>query len=73
MSASDVSSAARMDLRRLLIVLGLLLVVGMTTTAQARIGGGQAGICASCQRKVTLGRFDWVVSRIEQDEEVAAG
>jgi len=33
----------------------------------------QAGICASCQRKVTLGRFDWVVSRIEQDEEIAAG
>ena len=33
----------------------------------------QAGICTSCQRKVTLGRFDWVVSRIEQDEDVFAG
>ncbi|HEY1099354.1 MAG TPA: TIM44-like domain-containing protein [Myxococcota bacterium] len=31
----------------------------------------QAGICTSCDRKITLGRFDWVVSRIEQDEEVA--
>jgi hypothetical protein len=30
----------------------------------------QAGACEYCQTKVTLGRFDWVASRIEQDEEI---
>ena len=30
----------------------------------------QTGACEFCQAKVTLGRFDWVASRIEQDEEV---
>ena len=30
----------------------------------------QAGACEHCQTKVTLGRFDWVASRIEQDEEI---
>lgn len=29
---------------------------------------GQAGICSSCNVKITSGRFDWVLSRIEQDE-----
>lgn len=27
-----------------------------------------AGICRHCQAKVTTGQFDWVLSRIEQDE-----
>ena len=27
-----------------------------------------AGECASCGKKVTMGEFDWVLSRIEQDE-----
>ena len=27
-----------------------------------------AGNCPSCQAKVTAGQFDWVLSRIEQDE-----
>jgi len=27
-----------------------------------------AGECASCEKKVTMGEFDWVLSRIEQDE-----
>ncbi len=31
----------------------------------------QTGICEFCQSKVTLGRFDWVASRIEQDEEIS--
>jgi len=26
------------------------------------------GVCASCQAKVTSGDFDWILSRIEQDE-----
>jgi predicted lipid-binding transport protein (Tim44 family) len=29
---------------------------------------GQAGNCAYCNVKVTTGDFDWVLSRIEQDE-----
>ncbi len=39
--------------------------------AQLRIGA--AGTCEYCQSKVTLGRFDWVASRIEQDEEIVPG
>jgi len=27
-----------------------------------------AGICEACDAKVTSGEFDWVLSRIEQDE-----
>jgi hypothetical protein len=27
-----------------------------------------AGVCEYCQGKVTSGEFDWVLSRIEQDE-----
>ena len=27
-----------------------------------------AGVCTYCQVKVTTGDFDWVLSRIEQDE-----
>jgi uncharacterized Zn finger protein (UPF0148 family) len=27
-----------------------------------------AGVCSHCQAKVTSGQFDWVLSRIEQDE-----
>ena len=30
----------------------------------------QTGVCEYCQSKVTLGAFDWVASRIEQDEEI---
>jgi len=26
------------------------------------------GTCTYCQAKVTTGEFDWVLSRIEQDE-----
>ena len=29
----------------------------------------QAGVCAHCTTKLTRGDFDWVLSRIEQDEE----
>jgi hypothetical protein len=29
------------------------------------------GVCAHCQTKLTRGDFDWVLSRIEQDEEYA--
>ncbi len=29
---------------------------------------GMAGTCEYCQVKVTSGEFDWVLSRIEQDE-----
>jgi uncharacterized Zn finger protein (UPF0148 family) len=29
----------------------------------------QAGVCEYCQSKVTRGQFDWVLSRIEQDDE----
>jgi predicted lipid-binding transport protein (Tim44 family) len=29
----------------------------------------QSGVCAYCQTKLTRGDFDWVLSRIEQDEE----
>jgi predicted lipid-binding transport protein (Tim44 family) len=36
----------------------------------AAISVSQAGSCEYCQTKVTLGRFDWVASRIEQDEEI---
>ena len=36
----------------------------------APISVTQAGACTYCQTKVTLGRFDWVASRIEQDEEI---
>ncbi len=32
---------------------------------------GMAGNCAYCQAKVTSGEFDWVLSRIEQDEAYA--
>jgi hypothetical protein len=28
----------------------------------------RAGVCEYCQGKVTSGEFDWVLSRIEQDE-----
>ena len=28
----------------------------------------QAGVCEYCDTKITLGQFDWVLSRIEQDE-----
>jgi hypothetical protein len=31
----------------------------------------QAGICEYCQASVTRGQFDWVLSRIEQDEDYA--
>lgn len=31
-------------------------------------GIGMSGVCASCHAKVTSGEFDWVLSRIEQDE-----
>jgi predicted lipid-binding transport protein (Tim44 family) len=31
----------------------------------------QAGVCEHCQSKLTLGRFDWVASRIEQDEDIS--
>jgi hypothetical protein len=27
-----------------------------------------AGNCSHCKARVTLGEFDWVLSRIEQDE-----
>jgi hypothetical protein len=27
-----------------------------------------AGICEYCESRVTSGQFDWVLSRIEQDE-----
>lgn len=33
----------------------------------------QTGVCEFCQSKVTLGRFDWVASRIDQDEEISGG
>ena len=36
----------------------------------AAISVSQAGTCEYCQTKVTLGCFDWVASRIEQDEEI---
>jgi len=29
---------------------------------------GMAGTCEYCRAKVTSGEFDWVLSRIEQDE-----
>jgi len=29
----------------------------------------QAGVCEYCNSKITRGQFDWVLSRIEQDEE----
>ena len=29
----------------------------------------QAGICEYCQASITRGQFDWVLSRIEQDED----
>jgi hypothetical protein len=29
----------------------------------------QTGVCSSCQTKLSRGDFDWVLSRIEQDEE----
>lgn len=31
----------------------------------------QTGVCEHCQSKLTLGRFDWVASRIEQDEDIS--
>jgi hypothetical protein len=27
-----------------------------------------AGVCGYCDAKITTGAFDWVLSRIEQDE-----
>jgi predicted lipid-binding transport protein (Tim44 family) len=36
----------------------------------AKLSITQSGVCEYCQSKVTLGRFDWVASRIEQDEEI---
>jgi hypothetical protein len=47
-----------------------------TSTAQcpscgAPLAISQAGVCDSCGSKVTTGKFDWVLSRIEQDEEYA--
>ena len=29
---------------------------------------GMAGVCEYCQAKITTGEFDWIASRIEQDE-----
>ncbi|HEY4219961.1 MAG TPA: TIM44-like domain-containing protein, partial [Myxococcota bacterium] len=48
--------------------------VGAASTTQCPSCGAplhisQAGICESCGSKVTSGQFDWVLSRIEQDEE----
>jgi ribosomal protein L37AE/L43A len=34
----------------------------------AQVVAGASGICDSCGGKLTLGAFDWVLSRIEQDE-----
>ncbi|MDP2343473.1 MAG: Tim44-like domain-containing protein [Deltaproteobacteria bacterium] len=36
----------------------------------AKLSIAQTGVCEFCQSKLTLGRFDWVASRIEQDEEI---
>ena len=30
-----------------------------------------AGVCEYCRSKITSGEFDWVLSRIEQDEAYA--
>jgi predicted lipid-binding transport protein (Tim44 family) len=35
----------------------------------APLAVSQAGVCESCDAKVTRGEFSWVLSRIEQDEE----
>jgi predicted lipid-binding transport protein (Tim44 family) len=35
----------------------------------AALSVSQAGVCEYCLAKVTSGHFDWVLSRIEQDEE----
>ena len=37
----------------------------------AQLQISQSGVCEFCQSKLTLGRFDWVASRIEQDEEIS--
>ena len=34
----------------------------------ARSSINQAGICGYCDSKITTGRFDWVLARIEQPE-----
>jgi hypothetical protein len=38
----------------------------------AKVALGATGICAYCGGKLTAGEFDWVLSRIEQDEAYAA-
>lgn len=30
---------------------------------------GETGVCGYCESKVSQGQFDWVASRIEQDED----
>jgi hypothetical protein len=38
----------------------------------ARVTAGPSGICEYCGGKLTTGEFDWVLSRIEQDEAFVA-
>jgi predicted lipid-binding transport protein (Tim44 family) len=38
-------------------------------SCRAPLQVAQTGVCAFCQTKLTRGDFDWVLSRIEQDEE----
>ncbi|HVG25175.1 MAG TPA: hypothetical protein VND45_13545 [Thermoanaerobaculia bacterium] len=38
----------------------------------AKVAVGATGICQYCGGKLTTGEFDWVLSRIEQDEAYAA-
>ena len=38
----------------------------------ARVAVGATGVCEFCGGKLTTGEFDWVLSRIEQDEAYAA-
>ena len=38
----------------------------------AKVAVGATGICEFCSGKLTAGEFDWVLSRIEQDEAYAA-
>lgn len=47
---------------------------GACPSCGAPIGAlDMAGKCGSCGAKVTSGDFDWVLSRIEQDEVYEAG
>lgn len=47
---------------------------GACPSCGAPIGSiNMAGTCGSCNAKVTSGEFDWVLSRIEQDEVYEAG